>query len=211
MARVHGSARGFALVLAFVGAFVTAPPDAESSQVRLIVGMNTTNAKLSWGWHPGGTRDSLDIINNGGATAGTAVSWMSIRMAGSVKVRVTTVAYTGTCTGVRMDVQNDVTDVQLGDYWYVHISPAVSVGTTWKDGQGWTVQQVGTVLSQENASCVNAGLWSGPHLHQGGESYTTPLSGNSKWNELDDGIGQVINPTFDEDDNWLHQYQYGPP
>ncbi len=186
---------------------------ANASQIRLIAGLNTDEAVLTWGWHEADTRNSLDMVNNVGQTSYLAVKWKSIRTAGSVKVRVTTVAYTGLCTGVRMDVQNDVTNAQLGDYWYVHISPNVPVGTQWKDGQGWTTQPVGAVLADEIAQCKyhDPPLWTGVHLHQGGESYTTPLSGNGKWHEGAAGDGQVIDPTFgveEPDDNWIHQYQY---
>lgn len=180
---------------------------AHADEDRMVSGLDGTSLYITQGWHSPGT--SLDLVrNDGGATAGSNVAWKSVKEAGSRAMYMTTVQYGGLCTGVQLRVQADSFSGQdLGDYWFVHISPAVGVGTSWKSINivgGFTTQNLGTDLADENATCKNNGLWTGPHLHQGGDnSPNTALYTN--WAL---GYGQTLSPPADATNNWLHKYSY---
>lgn len=172
---------------------------------RVIAGIATTCADITTWWHGDLTgTSSLDLVKCSGTTAYFEVYWQSYHYAGT-SMYLEVVPYTGLCTGARVRAyRSDYPYSQLGDYWFTHVAPYVTVGTSWfaQANYGWTIRSIGFVTPSENQNCLNAGLWSAPHLHQGGD--------NSGWTAIyrNTGIPDPINPTGNHSSNWVNRFQW---
>jgi hypothetical protein len=184
------------------------PSRADAHEHRMIVGIATTVACITQWWHgdPTGT-SSLDLAtysNNGcgsaqqNTTAGKSVYWQSYHYSGWAML-VEVIPYSGSCNGaVRLRPRDSSNGAALGDYWYTHVAPGVSVGTMWyaEHNFWWTFRYVGTVLASDTG-CP----WTGPHVHQGGD--------NSSWTAVYRNLSTLsnpINPTGSHSSNWVHKY-----
>lgn len=158
-----------------VGGFPALAASAGGNHV-MIVGMASSQVCLTDTWHgPPYGNSNLDIASynpmnqcpNGfyNDAAGRNTYWQSYRVSGN-GMYFEVVPYTGSCTGVQLDVYDNSTWGALGNYWYVHISKSVANGDWWNTAaSGYTVTWLGQVLNPD--SC---GAWSGPHVHQGGDN-----------------------------------------
>jgi hypothetical protein len=170
---------------------------------RVIVGLATTCANITTWWHGDPTgNSSLDLVKCSGATSYSEVYWQSYHYSG-VSMYLEVVPYTGICTGVRIrSYRSEYPYSSLGDYWYTHVAPYVTVGTSWfaQANFGWTIRALGFVTPSENQNCLNAGLWYGPHLHQGGD--------NSWWTAIyrNTAIPNPVNPTGNHGANWVNRF-----
>lgn len=178
-------------------------PASAGGEHRVIVGLATTCADITNWWHgaPTGT-SSLDFVKCSGTTQYSEVYWQSYHYSG-YSMYIEVIPYTGICTGARVRAyRSDYPWSSIGDYWFVHVAPYVTVGTNWyADANfGWSIRVVGFVTPSENQNCLNQGLWTGPHLHQGGDnSLATAIYRNTS-------LSDPINPTGDHSINWVHRY-----
>lgn len=178
---------------------------------RLIVGLATTSSCISTWWHGLPTSSSsLDLLRTSDGTcsgtntsAYTNVYWQSYHYSGS-SMYVEAISHTGTCTGIDVRVYDAVSWNSLGNYWWVHVAPYITPGDYWyaAANNGWTIESVAFVTPSENQECRNAGLWTDPHLHQGGDnSGGTALYRNT-------GLSNPISPTGDTTWNWVNRYSW---
>lgn len=200
-------ALGLAVCALLVGGFSAARADAGGNHV-MIVGMASTQACITTSWHgPPLGNSNLDLATynpmyqcpNGAYNdaAGRNTYWQSQHVSGT-GMYVEVVPYTGSCTGVQLDVYDNSSWAALGNYWYVHISKGVSNGYWWNTTGGgyYTIVWLGQVLASEVGGCA----WSGPHVHQGGD--------NSGWTALYrntslPGANSIINST-----STIHTYSW---
>lgn len=198
-----------AAVLAGAATGLTPLSPAFSDEEEIWVGVQYPDLLITSSWYHSGSESTygtnLDLQNADDPTNGTAglgVQWFSRHVSGDWGVFVTPINYTGNCTGVRLNVQNGITFQNIGDYWYVHIAPA-QLPVNWKTSSnpgGAYQQNIGTILETETTNCINAGGWTGSHLHQGGATFGTNLSLNSS---LDADVNDVIHIS-----DWMHRWVY---
>ncbi len=189
---------GGASALAWIG-------HGRATEHRILVGLDTYTACVTTGWHDSGHPgwSALDLRpNNCSDTSSVGVYWRSYHSSGAQIMVNTPVPHDGQCTG--MDVKPYAFDYgYLGDQTYTHIS--VSSWGSWVSevNNGFTIRYVGTVLTDENATCKANGFWSAIHLHQG--AYTTSPPVYRNWSLP--GAGGSISPVFDTA-NYEHLYSW---
>jgi hypothetical protein len=182
----------------------TRPTDGKAYEFRLVVGIASSWSNFgTGGWHGPGT--NLDLNTGLGTTAGMSVYWQSAYISGSRGMDATTVYHPGSCTGQDIYVADGTTGSPLGNYWFVHIQ-GIGAGSYFWVGTGttWTIKYMGSILSDEAPACKNAvpPLWTGPHLHQGGDN-TASTKIYTNW-----GLTGTnpISPTGDYTNKWMHKY-----
>ena len=187
----------------------TTSAGAVTAEHRVIVGLATTNADITTNWHSPGS--NLDLTNNNGATVDANVYWQSRHTSGARGMDATTINHAGYCTGQDIYISDGTTGAALGNYWFVHIHDTIGSGTWfWVAANfNWTLQYIGKVngASDENADCKNPPfasptLWTGPHLHQGGDNG----AGTAVYTNY--SIPDPVNPTGNYSANWMHKYQW---
>ena len=195
-----------AVMLAGGAVLVGNRTDAHATDHRIIVGLATTVACETTGWHDSGHPgwSALDLrADTCSNQSGTAVYWQSwhISGSGSQPMYNTPVVHAGACTG--MDVKPYANDYgYLGDYTCTHVNVASWGAWTAVANGGWTIRYVGTVVTDEVSGCKGT-YWDGPHLHQGGNTNSAPVYRN--WS-LPSYYGAIISPTGDWSNNWEHKY-----
>lgn len=177
---------------------------AAGNDHRVIVGIATTSANFfTWGWHTPGS--NLDLNTGAGTTAGKSVYWQSKHIAGTKGMNATTIDHPGYCTGQDVYVTDGSNGTALGNYWFVHISPAGSGTWFWvAPSASWTIQYMGSILLNESNPCTSRGLWDGPHLHQGGDNAASTAV-VTNWGIIS---ANPISPTGDAVNKWMHKYSW---
>lgn len=188
-----------------IGAISAAPANASGNHV-MIVGMASTQACITTSWHgPPVGNSNLDISSYNpmnqcplaafNDAAGRNTYWQSYRVSGN-GMYAEVVPYTGSCTGVQLDVYDNSTWQALGNYWYVHISTGLGTGAWWNTAAaGYTIVWLGQVLNPD--SCA---AWTGPHVHQGGD--------NSGWTALFRNTGLPGANSIIPSTSTIHTYQW---
>jgi hypothetical protein len=132
-----------------------------------------SSISINCGWHsacvsPYTSGSALDWQNSGNA----AIYWRSYNFRSDTSngtIGTGNIASNnGTCKGIRVDVY-DIFGFTKGAIQYTHSQLSQqysSFGIFGGWGGPWQELQIGRTASTEFSSCVNQGLWSGPHLHQ---------------------------------------------
>lgn len=220
-------ATGIALMLLAVASAVAlpSPANAASGDIRVFVGMATTEATLTYHPHACGTaywhcdegnhpnNTALDLTNTTGATGGAAVYFQSYTRSGYAYGVITNHQYgTSACPGADVALWVPYPDSSVGTWIgyvnFVQVNVSQTFGTGfYVSGGGWTIQPIGSVVSGPGTGNCNS---TGSHLHQSG-THNAPFLWTNWAVDADDDPsvpGVQINPTGDSSQNWLHWITY---
>jgi hypothetical protein len=197
-------------MVALAPAILAWPGDAAAGgHHRVIMGILNPTACISSWWHGSPDSSSLDFVTrtNGGCSPGNTsankqVYWQSRHLSGNA-IRLERVQHTGFCTGVQLTAKDGEYLSKLGNYWFVHIQPQISLGSVfWANtNYGWSTKYVGYVLEWETSTCVSETGYDGAHLHRGGDNAKPPIYRNHAI------PNPVTNPT-DYNNQWVNRYTW---
>lgn len=209
-------------VIVSVGSLLAHQVATAESDHRIIIGIHTTRACITTGWHPpdGSKRTHVDVVHcypsYPQSQSGVGVSWQSHQMSGTKRLRVTVVLEDpGACKGVQLLIESNGSGADLATYRFIHVDESVSAGQNWATTlTGFTIVPLGTVATTEGSNCP----WYGAHVHQGGD-VNAYLKGNPAnppytYNQC---AGQpnpcppvfVVSPTGDYENMYEHRVEWG--
>jgi len=167
----------------------------------------TTDIYWDGTWHDdeGGYYQALDMSGNG-VGAGTDVALYAMNF--DEQVWIDYFAHDGTCAGIDIPFWDNPSPgvwIQLGEIHYLHIAAEHELNVDELLGTEWITRHLGWIASQawmeeHDEDCLNAELWTDPHLHQSGGHDTDSQTHHVDYNS---GVQEPIDP-FDED-AWLHK------
>lgn len=175
---------------------------AEAGNHAVIVGLATTCADITQGWHSDETYpvSALDLVKCSGGTAGASVYYQAYGYSGSLNMDIIDHTWfgAGTCPGADVRAWRTDTGQWLGQENHVQIYPGQGViGAQFSAGTGWNIFFLGNVAGTRPCP-----TWTGVHLHQSGRTDGPGLV--THWCCLPD----PISPTGDAYANWLHAFQW---
>lgn len=214
-----------AFMASAIGLSLPESAHAAGGDIKIIVGMTTSEVTLTYHPWPCGTdywhcdegnhssNTGLDMSNALGATGGASVYFQAFVASGYAYAVIQNHQYgTSYCPGADVAVWIPYPDSSQGTWIgyidFVQVNVSQSFGTSfYVSGYGYSVQAIGSVVSgRGTGSCIS----DASHLHQSGTP-NSPYMWTNWGADADDDAGKggvQINPTSDNSSNWLHWITY---